>query len=151
MYTLNNGLINGIDYRHNKPILTTEGNKIRVRFLGDPYPFIEGDFTEWLTPNGDNFTDLEEFIHFWNQYFGDRSAYGIPGGCTVAPAASDSVNLPYLSWIQNRDTVEHRLYAITEYGDLVDILLQPAETTLFRVTLLKVNTIITKMYCIYFK
>lgn len=150
-YTLNNGLINGIDYRNNKPVLTVTGNTIRVRFLGEQYPFIECEFEEWCDVNGDNFTDMDEFIHFWNQYFGDRAAYGIPGSCTVAPAASDSVNLPYLSWIQNRGDVERRLYAITEYGELIDIMLQPAETTMFRVTLLKVNTDVTDLYCVYFK
>jgi hypothetical protein len=151
MYTLDNGLINGIDYRNNKPILILEGNKTRVRLLGEPYPFIECDFTEWFDPNGDNFTDMAEFVHFWNQFFGDRSAYGIPGGWLACPVASDSVNLPNLAWIQNRGAAERALVAITEYGDLMNINLQPMETTFVRVTLVKVGTDVTDLYLVYFK
>jgi hypothetical protein len=151
LYKLDNGKINGIDYRNNKPVLTVEGNKIRVRFIGDQIPFIECNLIEFIDGSSNSFTSVDAFVNLWNQYFGDRSSYGVPGGCIVAPAASDTVSLPNLSWVQNRGTAETRLYAIDEYGNLVDIMLQPAETTLFRVTMLKVNTIVTGLYLIYFK
>jgi len=69
LYTLGAGTINGIDYKDNQFVLTTEGNKVRIRLQGESTPFIETDLANLLDSSNAEFATMAAFVTYWNANF----------------------------------------------------------------------------------
>lgn len=66
IYKFDSGKINGIFYANCRPVLTTEGLKIRIRFAGEPTSFIEGTLADFVDAGGSAFASVDALVTYWN-------------------------------------------------------------------------------------
>ena len=63
------GTLNGIDIKHNNPILTVRGTNVRIRLMGDPTAFCEGDLSSFFDSEDNRFTSVADLITYFNLNF----------------------------------------------------------------------------------
>ena len=68
IHTIDDGKINGIDYRNCPMIMSCDLNVVTLRFVGDVQPFIQVPLSCIIDSSGNNYESIEAFKTYWNSY-----------------------------------------------------------------------------------